>query len=364
MAMMLTREQALGLLMRKQALSERLDDPFGVVDRLIAVQTQYAASLPQAVAVRLRRPSQGWIEQELRPRGRLVKTWTIRNTLHTMTEDGFALLLRAVGEPRLKKFLDYTMRRLGSAAELDRRHDAIVAALQDGPLTRQQLQERVEGLKDIPGAGWGMDLMGLAYEGIVSMTNHLGPTTFCLREPPAMPWSTAEARALLARRYLQGYGPATIQDFAYWSGLLVSSSRAAFESIAAELIEVEVDGRSRLFMLASDVDELDGEALPRVRLLPKFDAYVLGHKQKQLYLDPKRQKLVFRIAAQVEAVKLVNGEVKGTWRMQIKRDRLRLSVERWPQRTSKALLDAVEREAQHLAKAYGLTRAEIDYEDI
>jgi hypothetical protein len=80
--------------------------------------------------------------------------------------------------------------------------------------------------------------------------------------------------AELARRYLIAYGPATLADFRWWSGLPAARAKAAFAAMGDELID-EGDGLWR----HSSQERVGGKPAP-VRLLPMWDHYFLGYKDR------------------------------------------------------------------------------------
>src|SRR5581483_6492288 len=102
----------------------------------------------------------------------------------------------------------------------------------------------------------------------------------------------------------------------YWAGVAMGAARSALAAIEEETTTVSVAGRSMLLL------RRDRRALERakpsgsVRLLPNFDTYLLGHREKSLFLDAKHRKAVFRIAGWVSPVVLVGGRVAGTWKLE------------------------------------------------
>ncbi|RYG18591.1 hypothetical protein EON82_22440, partial [bacterium] len=70
------------LLLRNQGLSKPLPDPDAALERVVAVQTQYAQSLEIALAVRSRKQLKGWETKALAEAGHLHKSWGLRRTLH------------------------------------------------------------------------------------------------------------------------------------------------------------------------------------------------------------------------------------------------------------------------------------------
>src|SRR5207302_9737427 len=101
------------------------------------------------------------------------------------------------------------------------------------------------------------------------------------------------AHAELTRRYLNAYGPATPQDQAAWSGMPLSKTRAAWQSIAEQLIEGEVVGAPAWMLKtrAAWLDELPAST-PIVRLLPRFDTYLLGYQNRDLSVPTQYAKRI------------------------------------------------------------------------
>jgi hypothetical protein len=124
------------------------------------------------------------------------------------------------------------------------------------------------------------------------------------------------ARAELTRRYLGAYGPAGPQDLAAWSGLSLSEARAGFEMVSAELLEVEVDGSSTWMLktCAAWLDEPQAGTLT-VRLLPSYDPYLLGYRNRDLCVPQRYAKRIHPGGGVIRPILLVDGCAAGTWRL-------------------------------------------------
>ena len=98
------------------------------------------------------------------------------------------------------------------------------------------------------------------------------------------PWSLQEAQAELVRRWLRGFGPATIADVKWWTGLPMGQVRRAVA--AAGAVEVDLDGTPGL-VLADDLDPVPPPA-PWAALLPALDPTTMGWAGRDFYLGPHR----------------------------------------------------------------------------
>ena len=149
------------------------------------------------------------------------------------------------------------------------------------------------------------------------------------------------ARKALVRRYLQLYGPSTVEDFTSWAGTGESFARRSWGLVESELTEVGFDGRSG-FVLASDLQALQAAELPcGVRLLPPYEPYLQQRDRVTAVLDVSLHRRIWRSTGNPGVV-LANGEVRGLWRHRKQGHRLVITVES----LGKVDREALEHEAQ------------------
>ena len=120
----------------------------------------------------------------------------------------------------------------------------------------------------------------------------------------------------IVRRYLNVYGPSTLRNFRYWWEAHPGPAKLAFNSLADEIEEVDVEGWHAMALRARAPSMQEMEAAGVVHLLPMFDAYTLGltrGEHLQRFISQADQKKVFRTQGWVSAVVLVDGFIKGTW---------------------------------------------------
>jgi hypothetical protein len=92
---------------------------------------------------------------------------------------------------------------------------------------------------------------------------------------------TAVAQVGLVWKWLASFGPGTVADLAWWTGLTVGEVRRALADLPT--VEVDVGGRQPALVLADDVDPVVAPA-PSVALLPALDPTVMGWKERSWYL--------------------------------------------------------------------------------
>ena len=92
-----------------------------------------------------------------------------------------------------------------------------------------------------------------------------------------------EALVELTERYFTSHGPATVQDLTHWAGLTVAEANAGLAAAGKTLIQETI--ADRVYWMPCEAPEID-HATPSVHLLPGFDEYLLGYRDRSAVLDP------------------------------------------------------------------------------
>jgi len=292
---------------------------------MVTIQAQYAASIPFAIHARCPSAPRTWTDRALARDRSLVKTWCLRGTLHALAADDLALMVGSFGE-RYHLAIERVMLRMCDmdTAAWYRVEQDVLHALAGGPLDRTALHAAVPRLRDVPWIGWGEDVKGLAYQGDLLMVGSKGARPVFARRDTWLPELRFRPRTRIKSleellvRYLRTFAPATLTDFAHWTGLPIATVRETATRATGLVMSVAVEGRSSpLLALAEDVDVLQKPLpdVPAVTLLPKFDALLLAWKDPSRVLDGGDRGAVFRPAGQIEAVVLLRGHAAATWRV-------------------------------------------------
>jgi hypothetical protein len=359
-----SEDQLRWLRMRAQGLAGE-DSGSRSVAQVVREAGGLQAQEAPAAALGIRARSRGVIAADVeraRLEGRsIVRTWGMRGTLHLLAVEDLGWI-QALFKP-----LPASRRRnqqLGlDEAGIELGVGTIRAALAErGPLTRAGLAQEL-ATAGLPGEGQGpyhliqrAALAGLICQGpdqagepaYVLLEDWLGKIE---RQPPE------RARAALARRYLAAYGPAGERDLAAWSGLPVGEARRALEAIGGELTRVEAAGSPAWALsdrLEAQLDWLETKpAGPAVRLLPKFDHFLLGWADRALILAPKHARRIHPGGGILHPAVLVDGRVAARWRTKKSRAVLAVAVEPFEPLAAEAL-PGLEAEVEDVGRFLGV----------
>ncbi|HVL48277.1 MAG TPA: crosslink repair DNA glycosylase YcaQ family protein [Candidatus Thermoplasmatota archaeon] len=135
-----------------------------------------------------------------------------------------------------------------------------------------------------------------------------------------------KARADLARRYFEAYGPASLQDFAWWSGLKGPEAQVAFDAVREELVEIGIQGMQGTFFLTKRKSRhLLGVQPPQpstATLLPYWDAYMHAYWDRSRYVDRASAPYVYDKSGNGTNVVVVDGQVVAIWDFEESRRRV------------------------------------------
>jgi hypothetical protein len=306
-----------------------LKTPADVVAWLGAIQGQDYTGALWSVGLRLPHATDKLIEQALIEKT-LVRTWIMRGTLHLVAGKDIRWLVGLVG-PKIIKSNATRYRELELELDtLTRSTDILARALSDDqqhnrPALLALLEQNGISTK---GQRAAYMLQHAAYTGLIcqgtTTLNH--PTYMALDEVfPASSFSREEAITELMRRYFVSRGPATLQDFVHWSGLLISEARAALENVKSLLVEDTIDGQS-YWRPASTPDV--SKTAPSLYLLPGFDEYLLGYRDRSAVLDPQYAELVCPGKNGVFMPTIVShGHMVGLWKRTFKKGAIHITAQ-------------------------------------
>jgi hypothetical protein len=312
-------------LLNQSVAPRAMATPAEVVNRLGAVQAQDYASGLWAVGLRLKAATQQTIEQAISNK-EIVRTWPMRGTLHLVTAVDIRWLL-ALLTPRVLAGAAGRHKQLElDEAAFTRAESLFISALQGNrQLTRQEMMAVLEqgGITSSGQRGYHI-LWWAAQMGLICFGPRQGKQdTFVLLDewlPDGKRLKREESLAELARRYFSGHGPATMQDFMWWSGLTAVDARNGLEMVEVQLAQEHLDGQTYWFSPSLSPPKA---VSPTAHLLPAFDHYLLGYRDRSAVLDPAQAaKVVPGKNGVFKPIIVMDGRVVGIWKRMLRKTKV------------------------------------------
>ena len=350
----------------ERASGERLVEVTGAV---CGVHAQVQTSAELQLAARVDGIGQPDVREALWEQRALIKAWTIRGTLHLHPADELALWVAArravvgLADRGLSEWRDPggALHPALGAREVEAVRAAVWEALDGRCLPREELAEEV--VRRVGAAPRERLRSGFAFFlGELCQGPPQGSRITLARPDQWIDgWRVIaderEALREICRRFLRTYGPARPAEFYEWFGTAafkVAEARALFDEL--DLEEIEVADRT-CFVLAGD--RSFPAASRQVRLLPEYDVYVMGFREReQLVPQPVRELIAKHGRGRYEGpagvrLVLVDGIAAGLWERRKRGKRVELYV-RLAKRLGKARGAELKREAERIGAFLGV----------
>ncbi|MDQ4069481.1 MAG: winged helix DNA-binding domain-containing protein [Actinomycetota bacterium] len=356
------------------AAGARTDDVVAIAEGVVAIHATDPATVFLSAAGRMRSPSVHPVERALYDDRVLVRTLGMRRTMFVLPVAMVPVVQAACTDALVAGERRRTLAMLeqdgvpDADGHLRQLEEETLAAIEaQGEATGAELSKLVPGLRRQIPVG-----QGKKWAGTVGMTTRVlfllateqrivrgrpkgGWTSSQYRWSPMSGWLPAsaaplgadEARVVLARRWLEAFGPATVTDLKWWSGLTMGQVRKAVAELDVE--EVDLDGTPGI-VLADDFEPTPAPG-PWVALLPALDSTIMGWQQRQWYLGD-HGKALFDTNGNAGPTVWCDGRVVGGWAQR----RSGEVVSRLLQDVGREAADAVAVEAARLTEWLGDVR--------
>jgi hypothetical protein len=272
----------------------------------------------------------------------VVQATLMRTTIHLVSRRDYWPIELAVQEARRESWVR-ARRDRPDARELPAAAPKLRRRLAGGPIGRSEVEE-IAGKGRVVGAGLWLPMVRVPPSGTWERRR---ADIFGLAEDwVGPPNATAdEGLELLVRRYLRGFGPASRDDVASFTGVHKRVLEPVVERVATRRFRDEQGGELVDLPRAPLPDA--GTPAP-VRFLPTWDATLLAHARRTGILPEEHRPKIFHMRnPQSTATFLVDGEVAGTWR----HEGGRIKVEPFG-RLDAAARRELKREAEELAELH------------
>lgn len=323
-----------------------------------AMQAQDYAMVKWAVGLRLIHATDSNVEEAINMAG-ILRTHIMRPTWHLVSADDIYWMLDLTA-PNIKKGMKSRHQELELTGYLlSKSRKVIEKALRDGNhATRDELIPLLNKAGIPTDENRASHIFASAeLEGVIcSGTVKNGKQTFGLlneRVPQIRRLGRDEALASLAERYISSHGPATLEDFIWWSGLSVNDAKRALDMVRSEFSSALVEGKTYWFAESNLKKEMT------IFLLPAFDEFIISYKDRSATMTFENHKRAVSINGIFHPTVVVNGKTIGVWKRKIKKDIVNMEFTYFtsPDTASQNLIEAASaRYAAFLGKTVIITK--------
>ncbi|TLG77377.1 winged helix DNA-binding domain-containing protein [Culicoidibacter larvae] len=304
-------------LLNQKILSSDLKTPQAVVAHMGAMQAQEYAMAKWAVGLRAPGLKDSDIEAAFNS-GEILRTHILRPTWHFVAPADIRWLI-ALSAPRVQQQNAGYYRKVGVDEHLFAKANAVLEAKLSGgvQMTRTQLAEEFAAAGiEAKGMALAYLLMNAELCGLICSGARVGKQfTYAWLDdvvPTTAPLAHEEALAMLSERYFASRGPATVHDFANWSGLTLSDARLGARLLDASFAVVTFDGKDYIFR--DNGMSLEGLKATTF-LMPDYDEYGMSYKDRSALSAGSEL-----VASQSDYSHwlVAEGMIAGTWEKQVK----------------------------------------------
>lgn len=316
-------------LFNQQIAETKFSKPAEIVSWLVAMQAQEYTMSKWAIGLRLPGSTDQIVEEAFTD-GSILRTHLMRPTWHFVTPNDIRWLLRLTA-PRVEAFNAFTYRRQELDSKIFKRSNDIIAKTLEGgkQLTRTELQTELKKKKIIAdGIRLSALMMKAELEGIICSGARRGKQfTYALLEERVAPTKSITKKEALhefAVRYFTSRGPATVKDFATWSGLSVTEAKEGVAMLSSKFIKEKINDKEYIFIPAA---LNTNHKIQTSFFMPDYDEYGMGYKDRSAIFNTKVDLSKFKNDNPIfNRMIIIDGKIEGTWKRVIKNNTVNIEA--------------------------------------
>lgn len=303
-------------------------DPADIVYYMGAIQAQDYAGAKWAIAQRLQNATDALIEKAFTD-GDIIRTHVMRPTWHFVSPKDIRWMLELTA-PRVQGLASFRHRQLKLDNEIfSKSEEALIKAMSGN---KQLCRDEVTAALQQAGIATDeqrfvhimmqMELIGLVCSG-GRQGKQFSYTLLDDRVPATKKVDRQEALALLAERYFTAHGPATLQDYAWWSGLSVADAKAGLQMVQHQLCSEAANGNTYWFVQRESVST---RKAPVALLLPNYDEYIVSYKDRSATISPSDINKADSRGTIFNHTLVINGRIAGIWKRSFRKNEVEIEI--------------------------------------
>jgi Winged helix DNA-binding domain len=327
----------------------KLNSPKEIVGWMGAMQAQDYKMAKWAIGIRSTSCTEKSIDAAI-DSGEIIRTHILRPTWHFVSADDIYWMLELTA-PRIKAFMKSSNKLLGLTDDILKKSNTVIKKALKGQhhLTRTEILKELNKHKIATDINRSSHiLINAELDGIIcsGATKNNQTTYALLNERVVQKNKITKEQALgkLVVKYFESHCPATLADFIWWSGLSVNDAKHAFEIISSDFISEQVGEHTYWFPNSFSLPENDKKS--SAYLLPAYDEFLISYKNRTAAIVAEHHPKAFSNNGIFWPTIVINGQVKGTWKRTIKKNKIILETkffERPGKNTASAMKKASEK---------------------
>ncbi|MFW9888216.1 MAG: winged helix DNA-binding domain-containing protein [Candidatus Thorarchaeota archaeon] len=287
--------------LRKQhAFDRRRPDFYGIAKTQLGLHSTDYWTPYLSVWARIGDYDAEGIFKSLNSGDRLLRLNAFRATVHVVHTDNLSVVILATKATFYKKMRQHPDIKQLSDNEIDSLMEVILATLKDGPKTMRQIKMSVpQYAKQIRPL---FHLAATSGRVVRAKASHArsSTTAYALLDKWVKGFrledmSEEEAVNQMIRRYVDRFGPVSIDDISWWLSITKARAKTAIEAFMDEIVEIDMGGTNRVMTL-DDLEfatSLEATPEPVIWLLPYEDHLPKSSIERSWYLSEEMKSYVF-----------------------------------------------------------------------
>ena len=277
-------------LLNQQLICQQFSTPHDVVAWMGAMQAQEYRMMRWAVEMRTKRPSARAFEKAYNE-GQIVRVHLFRTTWQLVAVEDLGWMLDLCRDNALRGMAGWMH---SNGVDIPHAEQEAIQQIFQDHLSKSRIAQKADFANALKDKGITMDDHRLSYH--IRLAEYSGllcsgdlfpmKHSYALaadKLPNVLQISKEEAVAKLAKTYFRSHGPATLEDFVWWSGLNIGDCRKGLSAIQNELVEERWKG---LTCFRHQDSRTRGFRSGTVTLLPPYDEYLIGYKSRHVAVHP------------------------------------------------------------------------------
>lgn len=268
------------------------------------------------------------LQEQLYSNCSLIKLRCMRRTLHIVPIDFAPIVHQATVKLRISDCLTFYKNHKVSLSLVEKIKSHITGFLTNNPSSSKSICTHVLDHVDATKEMVRIVIKHLWEEGVICYLNtsdHWGSesrlyaiTTEKYPKLNLNSISESEAKRELIFRHIQQFGPVTVKDIAWWSGLSMKAVKVGIDSFQSEIQQIQIKGDTKeYYITVKALERLNKLTPPKsdwITLLAYEDPSLKGYfESRSRYVSLKHYNMLYNQIGEARASVVMNGKVIGIW---------------------------------------------------